>query len=144
MSKRSYTACYLHLIWAVKDRMPLLNTEKAVKSVTGYLHSYLNELGIYVHALYINPEHIHLLIDLPTNRTIEDIVKLIKGSSSHWINQNNIIEYKFAWSVGYAAFAVSKSNVEKVAQYILNQKEHHRRITFAEEYRKFIREYEKE
>ena len=75
---------------------------------------------------------------MPTNRTIQDIVKFVKGSSSHWINQNNIIKEKFSWAKGYSAFSVSKSGVYRVRKYIKNQEEHHRKKSFAEEYSKFL------
>ncbi|MGD9487191.1 MAG: IS200/IS605 family transposase [Calditrichaceae bacterium] len=138
MSKRTHTACYIHLIWGVKDRAPLLSSNEVQKKVNHYFQNYLNELEINLIGLHTNSDHVHLLIELPLNRTIQDIVKLLKGSSSHWINQNDIIKMKFAWAVGYAAFTVSKSNVSKVKRYILNQKEHHREATFTQEYEKFI------
>ena len=141
MSKRSYTACYVHLIWGVKERLPLLKTKEVRRKVNKYIHEYAVTKKISIKVLHTNPDHIHLLIELSTDQTIEDIVKLIKGSSSHWINQNDIIEPKFSWAVGYAAFTVSRMNVSKVFKYILNQEEHHRKITFKEEYDKFISLY---
>jgi len=141
MSKRSYTACYIHLIWGTKDKFPLLVSEEVQRKVTHYFQKYLNDLSIKILALYTNPEHVHFLIELPVDRTIKDIVKLLKGSSSHWINQNDIIKMKFSWAVGYAAFTVSKSNVYKVKKYIQNQKEHHKKRTFTEEYQSFIDNY---
>ena len=88
--------------------------------------------------MYTNPDHVHLLIELPVDRTIQDIIKLLKGSSSHWINQNDIIRHKFSWAIGYAALTVSKTNVEKVKKYIQRQKEHHKKVSFNEEYMKFL------
>ena len=90
---------------------------------------------------YVNAEHVHALIDLPTSSSIEETVKLLKGASSHWVNQNRIAPAKFAWGRGYGAFSVSQSNVDNVSKYIANQEEHHRRSTFAQEYRKFVRAY---
>jgi len=74
---------------------------------------------------YVNADHVHSLIDLPTAFSIEKLMQLLKGSSSHWINSNNVISGKFAWGRGYGAFSVSESNVNQVARYIANQKEHH-------------------
>jgi hypothetical protein len=68
-------------------------------------------------------------------------VKLLKGASSHWINQNRIVPGKFAWGRGYGAFSVSQSGVDEVSKYIANQEEHHRKKPFAEEYERFIRAY---
>ena len=90
---------------------------------------------------YVNAEHVHALIDLPTKYSIEEIVKLFKGASSHWINQNRVVAAKFSWGRGYGAFSVLQSNVDHVSKYIASQEEHHRKKTFAEEYEKFVRAY---
>ena len=83
----------------------------------------------------------HALIDLPTSMSIEDVIKLFKGGSSHWINENKLVRGRFAWGRGYGAFSVSHSDVERVARYIANQEEHHRKWTFAEEYGLFVKRY---
>jgi REP element-mobilizing transposase RayT len=90
---------------------------------------------------YVNAERVHALIDLPTRYSIEEAVKLLKGASSHWVNQNRIVPGKFSWGRGYGAFSVSQSNVNDVSKYIASQEKHHRRRTFAEEYQKFVRAY---
>jgi REP element-mobilizing transposase RayT len=86
-------------------------------------------------------DHIHILFLQNQNHSIAEITKNIKGNSSHWINQNNFVKGKFAWQTGYGAFSVSESMVNVVKKYIANQKEHHKRISFAEEYRKFEEKY---
>jgi putative transposase len=70
---------------------------------------------------FVNPDHVHALIDLPTAISIEKLVQLLKGSSSHWVNSNKLVTGKFAWGRGYAAFSVSHSNVDLVARYIADQ-----------------------
>jgi REP element-mobilizing transposase RayT len=90
---------------------------------------------------YFNADHTHALIDLPTNLTIEQVVQLLKGSSSHWINQNHLVKGRFAWGRGYGAFSVSHSDVSRVANYIARQEEHHRKRSFAEEYAVFVERY---
>ncbi|HEY2680477.1 MAG TPA: transposase [Candidatus Udaeobacter sp.] len=87
---------------------------------------------------FVNPDHVHALIDLPTALSIEKVVQLLKGSSSHWINSSDLLTGKFAWGRGYGAFSVSQSNVDQVAGYIADQEEHHRLKTFTEELREFI------
>ena len=79
----------------------------------------------------------HALIDLPTGLSIEELMQLLKGSSSHGINANDVLPGKFAWGRGYDAFSVSESNVKRVAGYIAGQEEHHRVRTFADELREF-------
>ena len=90
---------------------------------------------------YFNADHTHALIDLPTNTCIEELIKLFKGSSSHWINQQRMLNGHFNWGRGYGAFSVSHSDVERVAQYIANQEEHHRKHTYAEEFELFVKKY---
>ena len=87
---------------------------------------------------FVNPDHVHALIDLPTGFSMEKVVQLLKGSSSHWVNSNDLVAGKFAWSRGYGAFSVSHSNVDAVARYIADQEEHHRVRTFTDELREFI------
>jgi len=87
---------------------------------------------------YVNADHVHALVDLPTSLSIEKLIQLLKGSSSHWVNSNNLITGKFAWGRGYGAFSVSESNVDQVARYIAQQEEHHRVRSFAEELKEFI------
>jgi REP element-mobilizing transposase RayT len=87
---------------------------------------------------YVNADHVHALVDLPTNLSIEELIQLLKGSSSHWVNANKIVQGKLAWGRGYGAFSVSESNVTQVAAYIAGQEEHHRVRTFAVELREFI------
>lgn len=140
MSTHSYSRCWLHLIWATLNRERSLDKSAAVK-LSGFLHEYSQSKDIYMKINYVNAEHVHALIDLPTKYSIEETIKLLKGASSHWVNQNRIVAAKFSWGRGYGAFSVSHSNVNDVARYIANQEEHHRRKTFAEEYEKFVRVY---
>jgi len=84
-------------------------------------------------------EHVHLLFLLNPQKAIADVMKQIKGSTSHWINEQELIKEKFAWQTGYAAYSVSESQIDKVYNYILNQKQHHQKKTFAQEYGEFIR-----
>ena len=140
MSLHSYTKLWIHIIWETLNREKFLN-EKAGKTVSEYLFNYSKEKNVFMKINYVNPEHVHALIDIPTNLSMEDTVKLFKGSSSHYINQEGIVLGKFSWGRGYAAFSVSESQVEKVVEYIKNQKEHHRVKSYAEEYDLFMRKY---
>ena len=140
MSTHSYSRLWTHLIWETLSREPMLNKRAAAKA-SRFLNTYALKKGIYMKINYVNADHTHALIDLPTNICIEDVIKLLKGSSSHWINQNRIIKGKFFWGRGYGAFSVSHSDVERVARYIADQERHHRRQTFAEEYALFVERY---
>lgn len=109
--------------------------------VSGFLSNYAESKGIYMKVNYVNPEHVHALIDLPTKYSIEEVFKLIKGASSHWINQNRLVRGKFFWGRGYGVFSVSQSSLAQVARYIATQEEHHRKRTFLEEYQHLIKRY---
>jgi putative transposase len=107
--------------------------------VSEFLTDYAPGKGIYLVINYVNPEHVHTLIDLPTSLKIEDAFRLLKGASSHWINQNRIIKTKFRWGRGYGAFSVSQSRVNTVASYIANQEEHHRKRSLIREYAQLMK-----
>jgi REP-associated tyrosine transposase len=140
MSFHSYSRVWLHLVWATLERRPLLDKSAAAK-LSAYLHDYAKEKEIYMKINFVNADHVHALIDLPTGLSIEDITQLFKGSSSHWINEQNLVTGKFGWGRGYGVFSVSESGVAEVCAYIANQEEHHRKKTFAEELKQFVERY---
>jgi putative transposase len=140
MSIHSYTRLWTHLIWETLSRQRMLN-KRAAALASSFLSDYSFENGIFMKINYFNPDHVHALIDLPTNFCIEEVIKRFKGSSSHWINKNRIIAGKFAWGRGYGAFSVSHSDVERVARYIANQEKHHCKQTYAEAYLLFVKRY---
>ena len=139
MSTHSYTKMWVHLIWGTKNHNKSLIDREFRKEVSKHLAKNSKEKNIYMKINYVNSDHVHALIDLPTNMTIEDASRLLKGESSNWINNN--VDFKFGWGKGYGAFSVSESNLNKVVRYIMNQEEHHRNHSFTEEYNSFLRTY---
>ncbi len=87
---------------------------------------------------FVNPDHVHALIDLPTNLSIEDLMQF---SSSHWVNEQNLVAGKFGWGRGYGVFSVSESGVAEVGAYIASQEEHHRKRDYVEELKLFVERY---
>jgi putative transposase len=140
MSLHSYSRVWLHLVWATLERRPLLPKPAAVK-LSGFLSQYTSQKGIYMKINYVNADHVHVLIDLPTSLCIEEAMQLLKGASSHWINENGLVPGKFGWGRGYGVFSVSHSDVGEVARYIADQEEHHRKRSFAEELKLFVERY---
>ncbi len=106
MSMHSYSRCWLHVIWGTLNREKLLNKSAAAR-VSRCLTEYAVKEEIYLKINYVNADHVHALVDLPTASSIEKLMQLLKGSSSYWINSNDIITGKFARSRGYGAFSVS-------------------------------------
>jgi len=98
----------------------------------------LIENGCPVRIINGMPDHIHLLFLQNPKIAIADTIKQVKGNTSHWINEKDLIQDKFAWQNGYAAYSVSESQLERVFRYIRNQKEHHQKKTFIQEYDEFI------
>lgn len=122
----SLVKVYIHYVWGTKFRKCILLGDARAK-VKEHLWAYAGENNVILEALNVQPEHVHLLVLLDRSQRIEDIAKLLKGESSHWINENNIVRPKFSWQTGYAAFSVSYQNIGAVKQYIDGQDEHHRR-----------------
>ena len=88
------------------------------------------------------PDHIHMLIGLRPDQSLSALVQNIKTETSKWINENNFCEIKFHWQDGFGAFSYSKSQLPNVIKYIINQEEHHRKRTFLEEYKSFLKAFE--
>lgn len=134
MSK-SYCHLATHIIFATDERAYHLNQEQQDE-----MHKYIG--GIISHSqgipLQINGtlDHIHILCIQPKEMCISDLVRNIKAYSSKWFNEK--YHSRFHWQTGYAAYSVSKSNEDRVNEYIVNQKKHHEKVSFMEEYRKFL------
>ena len=141
MPKHSLKICWFHIIWSTKNRIPFFQDKKKCVQVTKIIKNICLENNIYFKIGHINPEHIHILVDLPVDLTIKRMMQLIKGISSHTINESLMFKQKFSWARGYAAFSVSESQLDKVIHYIKNQDEHHRRMSFREEWELFCRKY---
>ncbi len=139
MSVRSFTKIWLHLVWGTYNHENCLPNRSLRKQLSQYFYNYSEEKNIYMKINYVNPDHVHAIIDLPTSVTIEDVFHLYKGSSSNWDNKQ--VNYKFLWSKGYAAFSVSESNIDNVVKYIVNQEEHHHKMSFIHEYDEFLQKH---
>jgi REP element-mobilizing transposase RayT len=138
---QSFACLHHHLIFSTKGRSPLL-----VDDLPDRLYAYVggimrNENGTLAAAGGM-PDHVHLLISLSRESSVSDVLRHIKGSSSRWIHETIPDLRGFAWQSGYAAFAVSYSQLEDVKHYIATQANHHRTVTFQEEFRAFLRRHD--
>lgn len=136
----SFNKIWIHAIWATKERLPLIN-QNCEQKIYPFIREQFRQLGCPVRIINGMPDHIHCLFLLNPQKSISDVIKQIKGSSSHYINKNNIIQDKFSWQTGYAAYSVSESVVEKVFLYVKAQKEHHKKKTYHQEHEKFLKLY---
>ena len=92
----SFTRIYVHLIWSTKCHQRFITNELRPQ-LFGHILEYSGERNIRVDSLGIQPEHVHLLVNLRGNQNPDDVAKLIKGESSHWINSGNLVDPKFSW-----------------------------------------------
>jgi REP element-mobilizing transposase RayT len=134
----SFIKIWIHAIWATKERLPLIK-QNVETQVFDQMRKQFVESGCPVRIINGMPDHVHCLFLLNPQKSIAEVIKQVKGSTSHWVNEQNIIAEKFAWQTGYAAYSVSESQLEKVFQYIKNQKAHHAKTTLQMEYDEFIK-----
>lgn len=137
----TYTKIYIQIVFAVKGRQHLIpkeNREELHKFITGIV-SHRNQK---LFAVFAMPDHIHILVSMSPTVSISDLVRDIKAVSSKFINEKKWINGKFNWQEGYGAFSYSKSSVDSVVNYILNQEQHHKKKTFKSEYLDLLEKFE--
>jgi REP element-mobilizing transposase RayT len=126
----------LHLIFSTKDRQPLITPE-----IRADLFAYLGGIIREMHgtALIINgtADHVHMLVRIRPSHSAAEIARVVKTNSSRWVHEK--YNLRFAWQTGYGAFSVSESSVAAVSRYIATQEEHHKKLTFQEEYVAFLK-----
>lgn len=139
----TYSQIYIQFVFAVKGRQSLIQNSFK-DELEKYICGIVNGKNQKPLAVYCMPDHIHLLVGLSPNMSVSDLVRDVKNNSSKFINQKDFTKIKFKWQEGYGAFSYSKSQLDRVINYILNQKEHHRKKTFKEEYIDFLQKFEVE
>jgi putative transposase len=130
--------CLLHVVFSTKNRAPLIARTWRPR-LLGFLSSIAADRKFPAVIVGGVEDHVHLWISLPADRPICDCVRLLKGASSKWANDNLFPDRSFAWQEGYGAFAIGPSLKDATVAYIENQEEHHRNRTFQEEYREFLK-----
>ena len=133
---------YTHFIFTTLNRMPLIPKKNRVR-IEKYMTGIVKNLDSRMYAVYANPEHAHILISRSPRICEEDIAERIAESTQSFINDNKLSMGYFQWQITAAAFSVSKSEIDRVCKYILNQKEHHKKVSFAEEYEKLMKHHQK-
>lgn len=141
MMANTYTQIYIQIVFAVKGRQNLIakeNREELHKFITGIV----TNRGQKLFAVFAMPDHVHILVSIGPTILISDLVRDIKAGSSKFINDKKWINGKFNWQEGYGAFSYSKSSVDSVVKYILNQEEHHKKKKFKDEYLDLLVKFE--
>ena len=135
----THSRIWIHLVWATKNRQRIIHKNEGLQLFEFFIDKG-KSLDIPFEKLNIQPEHVHVLIDLPTNKMLSEFMHTIKGSSSHMLNKE-VFKTKFEWQRGYGAYSVSTSRIEAIRKYIDIQHVHHQETTFEEEYQQWIKEY---
>ena len=135
----TYTQLHIHFVFAVKYRKAIITNEwedRLHKYITGIIQGNGHKM-LAINSAY---DHIHIFIGLNPKQSISEIMRLVKGDSSEFVNKENFTKRKFQWQEGYGAFSNSHSQIDAVVKYILNQKTHHIQTTFKEEYLKILKD----
>ena len=136
----SYHSLYYHIIFSTKNRKPYMDEdqlEEMYKYMTGVIETMKAKL------FWINgpSDHVHIALSVNPDISVSDCVRTIKANTSRWIHERFENLLGFNWQEGYSAFSVSKSNIRTVVNYIKNQREHHKKITFEEELKVFLEKH---
>lgn len=126
-----------HIVFATKFRSPAIYPE-IERQVYTLLYNLLKQHKCFVHRIGGMLDHVHILAEIPQTVYLPDFIKDLKTKSSYIIKHRGICPYWPGWQEGYGIFAVSFGNLETVKNYIVNQKEHHKKVTFIDEYRKIL------
>ena len=137
----TFSQIYIQIVFAVKNRESMITSdweERLYQYITGIVRGKEQKM------LAINgtQNHIHFFIGMKPSCCLSDLVREVKKSSNDFIKENKFSKFKFSWQEGYGAFSYSHSQIDNVIKYIMNQKEHHRKVTFKEEYIDFLQKFE--
>jgi putative transposase len=137
----TFTNLLTHIVFSTKDRAPSLEPDLKER-LFPYMGGILRELGATPLLINGPTDHVHILAVLPARFAPAEILNKLKSNSSGWVHKTFPLRRDFAWQVGYAAFGVSPSQKQAVLDYIANQEEHHRKISFKEEFIAFLKKHE--
>jgi putative transposase len=137
----TYTQINLHAVFSVKGKgniIPATIRPDVFKYISGIL------INIDQYPLAVNgfKDHVHLFFEMRPDKSLSDIIRVVKANSSKWINENRMVKGKFSWQQGYGGFSYSRSQRNNVIQYIMKQEEHHHQKTFREEYLELLKSFE--
>lgn len=135
----TYKQIYYHIVFSTKDRQRTL-IESGHEPLFRYMWGIINNKQGYLYRINGVEDHLHILCDLHPTITLADLIKTIKGASWHWIQEKGVFPDFVQWQERYGAFTHSQAEKARIMEYIRNQQEHHRRVTFQDELRKLLKE----
>jgi REP element-mobilizing transposase RayT len=137
----TYTQLYTQFVFSVKGRENLVKEpfrDELEKIICGIVTNHKCK----TYAIYCNPDHTHLFVGMHPTISPSKLMEQVKSGSSKWLNDKKYLPYKFSWQDGFGAFSYSKSHIDQVVKYILNQPLHHKKQTFKDEYFLFLNKFE--
>jgi putative transposase len=137
----TYSQIYIQIVFAVKNRQSLIALEWE-EQLYKYITGIIKNKGQKMIAINGMPDHLHIFIGMKPTCCLSDLIREVKKSSNEFINENKLVKNMFNWQAGFGAFSYSHSQIENVYNYIMNQKEHHKKISFKEEYFDFLKKFE--
>jgi putative transposase len=137
----TYTQLYIQFVFSVKGRENLVK-EAFRDELEKVICSIVTNHQCKPYAIYCNPDHTHLFVSMHPTVSPSKLMEQVKTNSTKWLNEKRYLLEKFSWQDGYGAFTYSKSHIDKVVKYILNQPEHHKKQTFRDEYRLLLQKFE--
>ena len=137
----SYTTSYYHIVFRTHRSEPTI-CEEHEKDLYAYIYGIAKNLGCQTYRIGGMPDHIHIFVSLPATISLSAFVQRIKTDSSKWLKDNPKFPSFRGWGHEYAGFSYGKRDKDMIVNYIMRQKEHHHKTTFAEEYRSFLEENE--
>ena len=133
---------YTHFIFTTLHRTHLI-LEKNRVEIEKYMTGIIKNHECHLYSIFANPEHVHFLVSRAPAISEETLANIIANSSENFVNKKGLCPGFFKWQNTCSAFSVSKSDVERVCRYILNQATHHQKINFSEEYETLLKYYQK-
>lgn len=137
----TYTQLHVQFIFAVKYRASLIQKQWKDK-LHGYISGIIKENNHRMLQINSMPDHLHAFVGMRPRQSISSLMQNIKAESSKYIKNCNFCRSAFEWQAGYGAFSYSKSHVQDVIRYIQNQEVHHKKQSFLDEYRDFLKAFE--
>ena len=139
----SFVSCLMHVVFSTKERRPRITSE-IQERLWPYLGGIARENKMKALKVGGVEDHVHILLSLPSTLEIAKAVQLLKGNLSKWIHETFPKLKTFEWQEGYGAFSIGVSGVDDTIKYIENQAEHHRRQSFKDELKAFLKRHELE
>jgi len=139
--KIEYNNLYIHYVFTTFNRLPII-PEKNRERIEKYITGIVNNSGCHLYSIYANPEHVHFLVSLKPDIDADGLATVIADGSERFIKENKLTSGLFQWQQSCSAFSISKRDVDKVCKYILNQKVHHQKVSYSEEYDEFLKFYQ--